>query len=184
MRLYTGTGDDGTTDLFGGARVAKDHPRVAAYGQADGLGSFLGFAAAACEDGELQAVLRKLQHLVFRLGADLATPPDTGHEAKVQRMADCDVADIEADINAIDGDNAEQRSFVLPGGCECAARLHLARDASRRCERAMVTLAATESGGVSEPALKWINRCSDLLYAMARAANRMAGVPDEPWSGS
>jgi len=184
MQLYTRTGDDGTTDLFGGGRVAKDHPRVVAYGEADGFNVSLGFAAVVCEDAGLRAVLADLQQMVFRLGADLATPVSAGSDVKVQRVAGGDVVEIEAHIDAIDGTNAEQRSFVLPGGCECAARLHLARDAARRCERAMVTLAAVEPGGVSEPAKQWINRCSDLLFAMARAANRLAGVADEPWSDS
>lgn len=184
MRLYTGTGDDGTTGLFGGGRVAKDHPRVMAYGEADGLNAFLGFAAVVCDDTELRVVLEELQRNVFQLGADLATPLNTPHEFKVQRINSDDSAAMEAHIDTIDGANAQQRSFVLPGGCELAARLHLARDAARRCERAMVTLVRGEPGAVSLDAMQWINRCSDLLFAMARGANRLAGVPDVPWSGS
>ena len=184
MKLYTRTGDDGTTGLFGGGRVVKDHPRVVAYGEADGLNAFLGFAAGVCEDTALREVLEELQQMVFQLGADLATLPDTPHESKVKRINGADGAAMEAHIDSIDGANAEQRSFVLPGGCELAARLHLARDAARRCERAMVTLATVEPGGISDAAMRWINRCSDLLFAMARAANRLAGVPDVPWCGS
>jgi cob(I)alamin adenosyltransferase len=141
MRLYTGTGDDGTTGLFGGGRVPKDNPRVVAYGEADGLNGSLGFAAAHCQPGEeLSEVLAELQHLVFRLGADLATPPASTHEDKVRRIKEGDVATLEGHIDRIDGANEDLKVFVLPGGCELAARLHLARDAARRCERAMVTL--------------------------------------------
>ena len=184
MRLYTGTGDDGTTGLFGGERVVKDHPRVMAYGEADGLNAFLGFAAVVCDDAELRMVLEELQPMVFQLGADLATPLNMPHESKVQRINGANSAALETHIDAIDGANAMQRSFVLPGGCELAARLHLARDAARRCERFMVKLDRTETGAVSPEAMQWINRCSDLLFAMARAANRLAGVADVPWSGS
>ena len=184
MRLYTGTGDDGSTGLFGGGRVSKDHPRVVAYGEADGLNAALGLAVAACEDSDLRSTLEALQRSVFQLGADLATPLGTEHEAKVQRIGPDDVIAIEAQIDTVDAANAQQRSFVLPGGSELAARLHVARDAARRCERSMVTLARSESGGVSEPAKQWINRCSDLLFSAARAANRLAGVADVPWPGS
>ena len=184
MRLYTGTGDDGTTGLFGGGRVRKDHPRVVAYGHADALNGMLGFAVAASDADSLSSVLVELQHLAFRLGADLATPPGSAHEEKVRRIGQADVAALEAHIDAIDGANDGLTCFVLPGGCELATRLHLARDAARECERAMVTLATVEPGGVSDAALRWINRCSDLLFAMARAANRLAGMPDVPWSGS
>jgi cob(I)alamin adenosyltransferase len=183
MRLYTKTGDDGSTGLFGGGRVPKDHPRVVAYGEADGLNAVLGLAATACNGGELGLVLEELQHQAFRLGADLATPPGSPHEDKVRRISGEDVSVLERQIDAIDGANDELKCFVLPGGCELAARLHMARDAARRCERAMVTLLAAEPAGVSPAALQWINRCSDLLFAMARAANRLAGAPDVPWRG-
>ena len=132
MRLYTGTGDDGSTGLFGGGRVSKDHPRVVAYGEADGLNAALGLAVAACEDSDLRSTLEALQRSVFQLGADLATPLGTEHEAKVQRIGPDDVIAIEAQIDTVDAANAQQRSFVLPGGSELAARLHVARDAARR----------------------------------------------------
>ncbi len=184
MRLYTGTGDDGTTGLFGGGRVPKDHPRVRAYGEADGLNAALGLAAVACDVAVLATVLAHLQRTLFTLGADLATPHTAAHQDKVSRISDVDVAWMESQIDAIDRGNDPLTGFVLPGGCELAARLHVARDAARRCERALVTLSGTDPGGVSEPAMRWINRCSDLLFAMARAANAAAGVPDTPWPDS
>jgi cob(I)alamin adenosyltransferase len=184
MRLYTRTGDDGTTGLFGGGRVSKDHPRVAAYGEVDALNAALGLAAVRCDDQVLIRTISALQHGCFALGADLATPPGTAHEDKVQRIGAPDVTELEAAIDAIDSGNEPLKVFILPGGCELAARLHIARSEARRCERAMVTLARDEAGGVSEAAMRWINRCSDLLFAMARKANQAADVPDTPWQGS
>ena len=184
MRLYTGTGDDGTTGLFGGGRVAKDNPRVVAYGEVDGLNAAIGLAAAACEVALLSETMATLQQSLFTLGADLATPPEAPHQDKMTRISDADVAWMESQIDAIDSGNAPLTGFVLPGGCETAARLHVARDAARRCERAMVTLVRAEPGGASDAAMRWINRCSDLLFAMARAANAAAGVPDTPWRAS
>ena len=181
MRLYTRTGDDGTTGLFGGGRVSKDHPRVVAYGQADALNAALGLAAVRCDDHTLASTISMLQHGCFTLGADLATPPGTAHEDKVQRIGAADVTQLEAAIDAIDSDNVPLSVFILPGGCELAARLHIARSEARRCERAMVTLAGIDAGGVRDAAMRWINRCSDLLFAMARAANRLAGQADVPW---
>ena len=182
FRLYTKTGDDGTTGLFGGPRVSKDDARVQAYGAADETNATLGMAVAACADvdARLAEVLLDLQSRLFDLGADLATPPGTAHESKVHRLTSEDVQQAESWIDEIDGDNAELKQFILPGGCDLAARLHLARNAARRCERAMVTLHQSEA--VNEHAMHWINRLSDLLFAMARAANRLHGIDDIPWT--
>ena len=182
FRLYTRTGDDGTTGLFGGPRVSKDDGRVQAYGSADETNATLGLAAAACgqEDARLLELLTDLQSRLFDLGADLATPADSEHADKIRRLASDEVERMEAWIDEIDGDNTELKQFILPGGCELAARLHVARNAARRCERAMVTLNRIEP--VNEHAMHWINRLSDLLFAMARAANRLHGVADVPWT--
>ncbi len=181
MRLYTKTGDDGTTGLFGGQRVAKHHPRVVAYGDADALNAHLGMALAAIDDATatLRDTLLQLQRSCFDLGADLATPLGGKHEDKVRRMTDADVALLEGRIDEFDDANVPLAGFILPGGTELAARLHLARTAARTCERSMCLLRETEP--VSDAAMHWMNRCSDLLFAMARAANRLAGVPDVPW---
>ncbi len=182
MRLYTKTGDDGTTGLFGGQRVPKTHPRVVAYGDADALNAQLGLARAAIDatTTALDDVIAHLQHRCFDLGADLATPPGSAHEDKVRRVAHADVAALEAHIDAIDGANEPLKTFVLPGGCELAARLHVARTCARACERSMLALQQHEE--VSDAAMIWINRCSDLLFAMARAANRLSGTPDTAWA--
>ncbi|MBM44136.1 MAG: ATP:cob(I)alamin adenosyltransferase [Phycisphaerae bacterium] len=184
FRLYTKTGDDGTTGLFGGPRVSKDDARVQAYGAADETNAALGLAAAACDDTDarLAEILASLQSRLFDLGSDLATPTGTEHESKIRRLTVDDVTQAESWIDEIDGDNAELKQFILPGGCDLAARLHLARNAARRCEQAMVTLSKGDS--VNEHAMHWINRLSDLLFAMARAANRLHGVEDVPWRGA
>jgi cob(I)alamin adenosyltransferase len=197
-RLYTRSGDDGTTGLFGGGRVPKDHPRVEAYGCVDELNAAIGLAAA--EVGRLRETARgngraffdlllhvfaDLQSRLFDIGADLATPEGAKHEAKIMRIGDEHVAEVEGWIDEIDSGNLPMKSFVMPGGTELAARLHLARTICRRAERAMIHLRHAEpvsAGGVSEGAIVYINRVSDLLFAMARRANKEAGVADVPWT--
>jgi len=203
-RLYTRSGDDGTTGLFGGGRVAKDHPRVDAYGCVDELNAAIGLAAA--EAVRLRAALpangsdataaagqrdflnlalhifADLQSRLFDIGADLATPEDAPakHESKILRIGEAHVLEAERWIDDIDAGNLPMRQFVMPGGTELAARLHLARTICRRAERAIVSLQRTEK--VTPGTLRYINRVSDLLFTMARRANREAGSPDVPWT--
>jgi cob(I)alamin adenosyltransferase len=180
-KLYTRTGDDGSTGLFGGDRVSKHCIRVVAYGHADEANAALGLSASACGSGDerLLEILHQLQSRLFDLGADLATPSDSPHADKVARMSSTMVEQMEHWIDEIDDANTPMTSFVMPGGCELAARLHLARTIARRCERSMIELASEEE--VNEQSLVWINRLSDLLFAMARASNRLHGVDDVPW---
>ena len=154
-----------------------------AYGDADALNAHIGLAAACLTDetGTLRDTLLDLQRGCFDLGADLATEPGGPHEDKVSRLTEAHVSLLEGRIDEFDEANAPLTGFILPGGTELAARLHLARTAARTCERSMITLRGQSLDGVSDAALKWINRCSDLLFAMARAANRLAGRPDVPW---
>lgn len=195
MRLYTRSGDDGTTGLFGGGRVSKDHPRVEAYGTVDELNAAIGLVAAevlrlrcggsATATGGgvpdlLAHIFADLQSRLFDIGADLATPEGSKQEAKVLRISDEQVAEVEKWIDEIDAGNAPMKSFVMPGGTELAARLHLARTICRRAERAMVRLRHTEP--VSGGAIVYINRVSDMLFAMARRANKESAVPDVPWT--
>lgn len=187
MKLYTRTGDDGTTGLFGGQRVEKDDPRVGAYGTIDELNATVGLAAAACDATDATSdltrrydeLLVEIQSRLFDIGADLATPPDSKHADKVARFDDAHAAAIEAWIDEIDAGNAPMTNFVLPGGTDLAARLHLARAVCRRAERRVVTLA--RSTEVTASIVIYLNRLSDLLFAMARRANADAGVPDVPW---
>lgn len=184
MKLYTRTGDDGTTGLFGGDRVGKDHPRVEAYGTVDELNAAIGLAAAACDEtrpvqAEVLGILGELQSRLFDLGADLATPPGSRHESKVTRLSDDQVTRLEGWIDLIDAGNDEMKSFVLPGGTELAAQLHLARTICRRAERRLVNLSRVTT--ITPAVIVFVNRLSDLLFAMARRANQDAGVPDVPW---
>jgi cob(I)alamin adenosyltransferase len=184
MKLYTKTGDDGTTGLFGGDRVSKDHPRVEAYGTVDEANAAIALAAAACDPSRpvqrrIADILKMIESRLFDLGADLATPADSKHADKVVRLNDADTRAAEQWIDEIDAGNATMKNFVLPGGSELAARLHLARTICRRAERVMVALARAET--VTPQAIIFINRLSDLLFAMARRANADLGVSDVPW---
>jgi len=187
MTLYTRTGDDGQTGLFGGGRVPKHPPRVDAYGGVAELNASLGFALAALDDAPgtdpFAAMLRdlgpELQSRLFDLGADLATPVGSKHEDRIRRLDEAAVRVVESMIDEVDGGNEPMTSFVLPGGSELAGRLHLARTVCRRAERAMVALAETED--VNPNGIIYINRLGDLLFACARRANKMLDVPDVPW---
>lgn len=178
MRIYTRTGDDGTTGLYGGGRVSKAAERVEVYGTVDEVNATLGWARAAGLPGEIDRVLERVQEGCFRLGAFLASAP--GKDPGIARLADADVTALEHAIDRLEADLAPLKTFVLPGGCEGAARLHLARTVCRRAERALVGLAAREE--VDGVHVRWLNRVSDLLFVQARAANQAAGVPDVPWT--
>jgi cob(I)alamin adenosyltransferase len=185
MKLYTRTGDDGTTGLFSGARVSKDHPRIEAYGTVDELNAVLGLVLSACERGHacerrLHEVVSALQSRLFDIGADLATPEGAKQQARIHRIDDADVAEAEGWIDEFDGANPPLRTFVMPAGTELAARLHLARTVCRRAERTIISLGSIEP--VGEPLLRYMNRLSDLFFAMARRANHERGQPDVPWT--
>ena len=184
MKLYTRSGDDGTTGLFGGGRVRKDASRVEAYGTVDELNAAVGFVAAGCDDARslhqrLLEVFADLQSRLFDVGADLATPLDSRHADKIVRIGDEEVAKAEAWIDEFDAANDAMTTFVLPGGSELAGRLHVARTVCRRAERRVIALASAEE--VNEAVIRYLNRLSDLLFAMARRVNKDAGVPDVPW---
>ena len=183
MKLYTRSGDDGTTGLFSGARVAKNHPRIEAYGTVDELNACLGMCIAACgdraSDGVIRTILSKIQSRLFDIGADLATPEGARNESKIVRISEQHVKESEQWIDEIESKNTPLQSFVMPGGSELAARLHLARTVCRRAERLIVGLAHVES--VGEPLMCFMNRISDLLFAMARLVNKESGVGDSPW---
>ncbi len=175
MKLYTRTGDGGETSLFGGRRTSKDDVRVAAYGDVDETNAAIGLAAASAE-APVGSLLRRLQSDLFVLGSELADPDLAG---KSPRLGAVDVERLERWIDEACASVEPMRQFILPGGSELASRLHLARTVSRRAERAVVTLnRQTPLGGHS---VVYLNRLSDLLFALARQANAAAGVPDVPW---
>jgi cob(I)alamin adenosyltransferase len=185
MKLYTKRGDDGGTDLFGGQRVGKDSLRVAVYGSVDELNSTLGLAAAACKHIEICEAITILQNRLFDLGADLATPRragDAGKPAVIPRIDEPHVTNAEQMIDAACARLPEMRQFILPGGSEVAARLHVARSVCRRAERECVALAKVEDLGPW--VVIYLNRVSDLLFALARRANQLDGLADVSWTKS
>ena len=185
MKLYTRTGDDGSTGLFGGDRVGKDHPLIEAIGTVDEANAMLGLAASALDPSRplhqrLKEMLAETQSRLFDVGADLATPIGSKHEDKIARLTDAQSKQLETWIDEIDAGNDEMRQFVLPGGTELASRLHAARTVLRRAERRVTVL--TRVSSINPHVLIVLNRLSDLLFAMARRANKDAGVPDVPWT--
>jgi cob(I)alamin adenosyltransferase len=182
MRIYTRTGDKGDTGLFGGGRVPKDHPRVEAYGDVDELNAVLGMARSVEMMPRIDEVLAPVQRDLFSLGALLATPnPEkVRQQLEKARIDDARIAELE---HAIDDGEAELEpltSFILPGGTPKSAALHVARTVCRRAERRVIAL---EHDGVDIPpiVIRYLNRLSDLLFVLARVANRRAGAAEVTW---
>ncbi|HRK25343.1 MAG TPA: cob(I)yrinic acid a,c-diamide adenosyltransferase [Beijerinckiaceae bacterium] len=172
-RIYTRTGDDGTTGLGDGSRIGKDALRVEAYGTIDETNAAIGLARLHLSARpDIDAMLARIQNDLFDLGADLCTP-DRGAELGYEplRIVDSQVVRLEGDIDALNAALQPLKSFVLPAGSPAAAALHLARTICRRAERHMVALAHLPGEIVSAPALRYVNRLSDLLFVAARAAN-------------
>lgn len=183
-KIYTKTGDDGTTALGSGERRPKDDLRIEAYGAVDEANAAIGLARADLlpEFAELDAMLAAVQNDLFDLGAELATPDDGKPKAhEPLRVVTAQVERLERDIDALNAGLAPLRSFVLPAGSRAAAALHLARTIARRAERLMVTLARQEPDGVGRPALVYMNRLSDLLFVASRYANAR-GDGDVLWT--
>jgi cob(I)alamin adenosyltransferase len=181
MPIYTRTGDTGTTGLFGGGRVPKDHPRVAAYGDVDELNATIGLARATPPSDLADPLLEAVQRDLFALGGHLATP-DPAKVAKALERATLSperIREFEMVMDAADQELGPLRAFILPGGAPKAAALHLARTVCRRAERSIVRLA--QDGEVPELFLVYVNRLSDLLFTLARLANHRAGVGDVTW---
>lgn len=179
MKIYTKTGDDGTTGLFGGRRVPKDHLRIEAYGTVDELNSVLGIALGAAMPETLQPVLRRISALLLTVGADLATPLSPPPRYAIPRTAEEDIEWLENLIDTYEDQLSPLANFILPGGTPAASHLHLARTVCRRAERCTVALAREEDIGTAP--LRFLNRLSDFLFVAARLANRLADVDDIPW---
>jgi cob(I)alamin adenosyltransferase len=185
VKIYTRTGDLGETGLFGGGRVAKDHVRVEAYGAVDELNSYLGLALRELDrEGiiDLAAQLRLVQSDLLSLGASLATPTaeEGGHAgAHLPPLPLARIGEMERWMDAAEDELEPLREFILPGGTEAAARLHVARTVCRRAERRIVALAHVAQ--VEAAVVQYMNRLSDLLFTYARLANRRAGAQDEKW---
>jgi cob(I)alamin adenosyltransferase len=178
-KIYTKTGDAGETSLFDQTRVSKADSRVDAYGEVDEVNACLGAARAAIPDADITAALETIQKQLFALGARLADPSSriAGRVDKAAVTAE-DVGALERTIDGLEAELPPLRRFVLPGGSVAGAQLHVARTVCRRAERRVVGLGA----GEADPTLVvYLNRLSDLLFVMARAVNRRAGVPETEW---
>jgi len=181
MRIYTKTGDQGDTGLFGGGRVPKDHPRVAAYGDVDELNSALGLVRATAPVQLFDDLLQSVQRDLFAIGGHLATPDPAKVAQALEKaeLADTRVGQLEQVIDAAEQELPALRAFVLPGGTAKAAALHLARTVCRRAERSVVALGHEHQ--VPAVFLVYLNRLSDLLFTLARLANRREGSGDVTW---
>ncbi len=176
MKLYTRTGDAGETSLFDGTRVAKDDPRVSAYGDVDELNALLGWCKCVADRTTLRTQIEQIQSDLFVLGAELASPEPT---TRIPTIAPEHIARLEGWIDESCATTPALRHFVLPGGTELAARLHVARTVSRRAERTVIHL--SHASPVRSDIVIYLNRLSDLLFAWARGANHEAGCEEPPW---
>ena len=181
-RIYTRTGDDGSTALANGERRSKADARVEAYGTVDETNAAIGLARLGLDEAAplVDAMLGRIQNDLFDLGADLARPPAAAEDgAEVLRIVQSQVDRLEGEIDALNADLSPLRSFVLPGGSPAAAALHIARTVCRRAERLLVGLRA-DGDAVGEPALRYVNRLSDFLFVASRWVNDK-GATDVLW---
>ncbi|MEX1011402.1 MAG: cob(I)yrinic acid a,c-diamide adenosyltransferase [Balneolaceae bacterium] len=179
MKIYTKQGDAGQTALFGGERVPKDALRISAYGTVDELNSLIGVVLTLSPCEKVRPLLESLQHQLFLLGSDLATPLEK--KQRIRRISSDEVAWMEAAIDELDKALTALKQFILPGGTPAAATLHMARTVCRRAERDAVACSQKESP-LNEQAIIYLNRLSDLLFVLARHENHQAGRPDIPWN--
>jgi cob(I)alamin adenosyltransferase len=192
MKIYTKTGDRGDTGVFGGPRVAKDDPRIEAYGTVDELNAVLGLVRCEKPPPDVDDLVERIQNELFDVGAELATPRPAEHG--IARTTDRHVAALERAIDHYEAGLAPLRNFILPGGAKAAAWLHLARTVCRRAERRLVSLsretplagaaapdAARAAESISPTLIVYLNRLSDLFFVLARHMNAEAKVGDVPW---
>jgi len=176
MKIYTKTGDQGETGLFGGPRVSKSHARIEAFGTVDELNSHLGVVRTLPGSDRFDEELRRIQCELFDLGAELATP-----ETRAERITPAHVVWLEKLIDQYEATLEPLACFILPTGTPLAAAFHVSRTVCRRAERRVVSLAHQLDTLIPANAIEYLNRLGDLLFVLARAANAQAGVPDDPW---
>ncbi|MBW3671191.1 MAG: cob(I)yrinic acid a,c-diamide adenosyltransferase [Acidobacteria bacterium] len=175
MKIYTRTGDSGTTSLLGNRRVRKDDPRVEAYGSVDELSAFIGLARSSLADSSLNDELHRVQTDLFEIGAQLASVED---KRPFEAMAGERIAALEGSIDTMEQSLEPLRYFIFPGGSTPAAHLHVARTICRRAERQVISIEEAERHGA---AIRYLNRLSDYLFVAARFANHQERVEDVPW---
>jgi cob(I)alamin adenosyltransferase len=181
VKIYTRTGDDGTTGLLGAARVSKADARIEAYGTVDELNAAIGVSRALDHERWLEAELSAVQSRLFQIGAELAAE-DAGALAKLDRIQDADVEALERWIDRLEADLPALQRFILPGGSALGASLHVARTICRRAERRVVALSSARP---LEPRIvRYFNRLADALFVLARWCNRKAGAPEHEWPES
>lgn len=178
-RIYTKTGDDGSTGLFGGQRVRKNAARIEAYGMVDELNAVIGMVLTHELPDDLRADLESTSAHLFTLGADLATPLSPPPIYNIPRITEEHVVGLERRIDRLEATLPPLKTFILPGGTQSAATLHLARTVCRRSERVVITLGDTEEIGGC--VVRYLNRMSDWLFVAARYTNAWASVDDVPW---
>jgi cob(I)alamin adenosyltransferase len=181
VKIYTRTGDEGETALFGGGRVPKSHLRVRAYGGVDELNALLGRALLAVEAPSSRERLARVQHDLFVLGSHLATPPpkEGRKRPELPPLPEARIGEMEEWMDEAEEMLPPLKSFILPGGCPGAVELHVCRTVCRRAERTVVELLPSDPNLAF--AVQYLNRLSDLCFVLARLENRRAGVPDVPW---
>lgn len=178
MKIYTKTGDDGTTSLFSGGRVPKHHLRVESYGTIDELNSVLGVVRACKPNQQVDTWLEMIQNQLFQLGADLATPLDAKAEWVV-RVQPGQIDWLESSIDQMTNELEALKNFILPGGTLAAAHIHVARTICRRAERLVTALQEEEA--IGDYPLMYLNRLSDWLFVLARYENKQAGEAESKW---
>ncbi len=176
MKIYTKTGDDGTTGLQGGRRISKSNIRIQAYGAVDEINASIGLILSSKIDEDLEKLLRNIQRDLFVVGSDLSNPDLSSNENRVTSEM---VENIEKNIDRLEGWLTPITNFILPGGHEIASLIHVSRTITRRAETQVILL--DESGMINEECKKYLNRLSDLLFVMARIVNEKNGFKDVLW---
>ena len=178
MKIYTKFGDTGETALYGGTRIGKDAPRIEAIGTVDELNAYIGYAQVLIDDADLCDLMAQIQHHLFAVGADLATP-ETHTGAAESRISSDFTIEMETAIDKLSAELPPLKNFILPGGCVAGAILHIARVVCRRSERCVVRL--TRETDVNPEIIRSLNRLSDLLFVLARTVNFRAQTPEPIW---
>ena len=176
MKIYTKTGDDGTTGLQGGKRVPKSDLRIIAYGAVDETNSCLGVALSGSVDADIKELLRTIQNELFVAGSDLSNPD---LKNSTNRITEQMVENLEKNIDKFEAELSPLTNFILPGGCQVAAHLHMARTITRRAETSVVAISKNEQ--INSHCQKYLNRLSDLLFVLARVVNKRNGTSDIVW---
>jgi cob(I)alamin adenosyltransferase len=180
MKIYTKTGDKGTTSLIGGTRVSKSHLRIEAYGTVDELNSYTGLCKDLLTDENSKAVLQEIQDRLFTIGSALACDPEKERKMNIPDLKETDIALLEKEIDKMNDVLPSMKSFILPGGHSSISHLHVARCVCRRAERCCVRL-ESEKNEVDPIIIKYLNRLSDYLFILARYTGQKLNVADIPW---